>query len=269
MLSLGRSFAFISERERAEELEWKTSLAVESERLSKVLLDSVSHELRTPLTTITGSVSALRNAALAENEETRKVLVDGALDASDRLNRIVEDILSMSRIESGNLRLFAACADVADLANQSIAAAGPELDPGRVILSVAEDSGPVRVDIGLFTTLSANLLRNASRYSPPGSPVEFSLKEEDGGLWVQVRDRGPGVPAEELDSLFERFRRGGEPRSGEPRSGEPRNGGLGLGLAICKGIAKAHGGTISASNAEGGGLCVRAFFPACVMGDDR
>jgi two-component system sensor histidine kinase KdpD len=170
----------------------------------------------------------------------------------------------MSRIESGNLRLYAACADVADLANQSIAAAGPELDPGRVILSLEEDAGPVRVDIGLFTTLAANLLRNASRYSPPGSPVEFSLVEEDGGLWVQVRDRGPGVPPGDLDSLFERFRRGGEPRSGEPRSG-----GLGLGLAICKGIAKAHGGTISARNADGGGLCVRAFFPSCVMGDGR
>lgn len=256
LLSLGRTFAFIAERERSEEMTRKADLAFESERLSKVLLDSVSHELRTPLTTITGSVSALRDDRLAESPESRRILVDGALEASDRLNRIVEDILSMSRIESGNLRLSLSSVDLADLANASLSAAGPELDESRVALSLPEEALPVKIDLGLATRLAANLLRNAARYSTQGGAIEFALVEDGSDLEIRVRDHGPGVPEEELEPIFERFRRG--------RRGDGR--GLGLGLAICRGVAAAHGGAISAHNAPGGGLEVIAVFPSCVAG---
>jgi len=256
ILSLGRTFAFIAERERSEELRRKASLAIESERLSKILLDSVSHELRTPLTTITGSISALRDSKLVENPEARSILVDGALVAADRLNRIVEDILSLSRIESGSLRLSPSLVDLSDLAYEAMAMAGPELDEGRVRLSLAEDARPVKLDLGLATRLGANLLRNAARYSPSSSPIEFTLSEEGDDLVILVRDHGPGVPEEELDSIFDRFRRG------RGASG----GGLGLGLAICRGIAAAHGGKIEARNMSGGGLEVKTIFPSCAMG---
>jgi two-component system sensor histidine kinase KdpD len=254
ILSLGKTFALIVERERAEELRRRASLAVESERLSKVLLDSVSHELRTPLTTITGSISALRDERLAENPESRAVLVDGALEASDRLNRIVEDILSMSRIESGRLELSLGLVDLPDLANEALALAGPGLEPGRIVLSLPAEARPVRIDLGLVSRLAANLLRNAARYSPPGSPIEFSLAEEVDAFSLRVRDHGPGLPEEELEAVFERFRRG---------RAAP-GGGLGLGLAICKGVAAAHGGSMTARNAPGGGLEVTALFPSCV-----
>jgi two-component system sensor histidine kinase KdpD len=256
ILSLGRTFAFIAERERSEELRRKAALAIESERLSKILLDSVSHELRTPLTTITGSISALRESKLAENPEARAILVDGALEAADRLNRIVEDILSLSRIESGSLRLSPSLVDLSDLAYEAMAMAGPELDESRVRLSLAEDGRPVKVDLGLTTRLCANLLRNAARYSPPPSPIELTLSEEGDDLVIRVRDHGPGVPEEELDSIFDRFNRG------RGASG----GGLGLGLAICRGIAAAHGGKVAARNMPDGGLEVKTVFPSCAMG---
>ena len=254
ILSLGRTFAFIVERERAEELREKAALALESERLSKVLLDSVSHELRTPLTTITGSISALRDERLAESPAARTTLVDGALEAADRLNRIVEDILSMSRIESGSLRTYRTIVDLPDLANEALALAGEGRHGGRIRLSLPADARPATLDFGLASRLAANLLRNAARYSPPGTEIDFRLEEEGPDLLVRVRDRGPGVGTEELHSIFERFSRGRG----------AAGGGLGLGLAICKGIAAAHGGSIEAHNAEGGGFEVIATFPSCV-----
>lgn len=258
LLSMGRTLAFVVERERAETLRMKADLELASERLSKVLLDSVSHELRTPLTTITGSMSALRDDALAADPEARKALVEGALDASGRLDRIVEDILSMSRIESGSLRLDASLVDLADLAKEAVLAAGRELDPERVRLELPEPALPARLDFGLTARLVGNLLRNAARYSPPGSAIALSFAEAGGGLEIRVRDQGPGVAEEELPFLFERFRRGRR----------AQGGGLGLGLAICRGIALAHGGTIEAHNAPGGGLELRVSFPGRVDGGE-
>ena len=252
ILSLGRDLALIAGRERAGEMRRKAALAIESERLSKILLDSVSHELRTPLTTITGSMSALRDDRLAEDEESRRILVDGALEAADLLNRTVEDILSMSRIESGRLELHWSLVDLPDLANEALALAGPELMAERVRISLPEEALPARLDFGLVSRLAANLLRNAARYSPSTAGIEFSLSEAGSDLSVSVRDHGPGVPEAELGSIFERFRRGQGGR------------GLGLGLAICRGIAAAHGGSIVAHNAQDGGLAVTATFPGCV-----
>jgi two-component system sensor histidine kinase KdpD len=254
VLSLGRDLALIAGRERAAEMRRKAAMAIESERLSKVLLDSVSHELRTPLTTITGSMSALRDNRLAEDAESRRILVDGALEAADFLNRTVEDILSMSRIESGRLELRLSLVDLPELANEALALAGPELQADRVRLELPEEALPAKLDFVLVSRLAANLLRNAARYSPAAAGIELTLSEDGDDLSLRVRDHGPGVPEAELESIFERFRRGG-------RTG---GRGLGLGLAICRGIAAAHGGSIVAHNAQDGGLVVTATFPGCV-----
>ena len=254
ILSLGRDLAMLAVKERAAEMRRKAALAIESERLSKILLDSVSHELRTPLTTITGSMSALRDDRLAEDAESRRILVDGALEAADSLNRTVEDILSMSRIESGRLELHRSLVDLSDLANEALALAGPELQADLVRISLPEEAFPARLDFGLASRLAANLLRNAARYSRAMAGIEFSLSEDGNDLSLSVRDHGPGVPEAELESIFERFRRG------QGQGGR----GLGLGLAICRGIAAAHGGSIVAHNAQGGGLVVTATFPGCV-----
>ena len=266
VLSLGRTLALSLERFRSEERSRKVLLRLESERLGGILLDSVSHELRTPLTTITGSLSALRDDALAERAQARKAILANALDAADRLDGIVEDLLSISRIESGMLALDRKPVDLPELARAAIARAGPELSGRPLEVSAPEDteqaqedsrpalkeSRPVLVDSSLAARLAANLLRNAARYSPAGEAISFALEAGPAGLVLRVRDHGPGLPEDELAEIFAKFKRGRQ----------AKGGGLGLGLAICKGIAEAHGGGIRARNAPGGGLEVEALLPS-------
>lgn len=254
VLSLGRTLALIIEREKAESRCRAAALELESDRLSRVLLDSVSHELRTPLTTITGSLSALTDERLATSPEARHDLIQGALEASARLDRIVEDILSMSRIESGSLCLSRSLVDLEDLARDAILSVGPELEPSRVRVLIPEGSRPASLDFGLSSRLLCNLLRNSARYAPSTSPVSLSFREEGRDLIVEVADRGPGVAEAELATVFERFRRG-------RKAGGP---GLGLGLAICRGIALAHGGSLEAHNAPQGGLRITWVLPGCL-----
>jgi two-component system sensor histidine kinase KdpD len=249
--SLGRTLALSVERFRSESRSRKAVLQLESERLGGILLDSVSHELRTPLTTITGSLSALRDDALAEKAEPRHAILTNALEAADRLDDVVEDLLGLSRMESGMLVLNRRAVDLSDLARAAVDRAGPELASRGMDISTLTEGGPAMVDPALSARLAANLLRNAARYSPPGTPIEFSLEATKGELAIRVRDRGPGIPEPELASLFAKFKRGSD----------ATGPGLGLGLAICKGIAEAHGGSIKASNVSGGGLEVEALLP--------
>jgi len=249
--SLGRTLALSVERFRSETRSRRAILQLESERLGGILLDSVSHELRTPLTTITGSLSALRDDALAERTEARRAILANALEASDRLDGIVEDLLSLSRIESGMLKLVRRSVDLPELARAAVARAGPELASRRLEVEAPEEAGPARVDAALAARLAANLLRNAARYSSPELPISFALEAGPRSLAIRVRDRGPGLPEDELASIFVKFRRGRG----------AKGSGLGLGLAICRGISEAHGGSISARNAPGGGLEVEAVLP--------
>jgi two-component system, OmpR family, sensor histidine kinase KdpD len=257
--SLGRTLALSVERLRAEARSREASLHLESERLGGILLDSVSHELRTPLTAITGALSALRDDSLAARADARSALLATALEASDALDDIVEDLLSISRIESGMLRVARRPVDLEELARAAIDRAGPEARSRRIAVSAGADAVAgagadaegAFVDGALAARLAANLLRNAARYSPEGEAIDFALEPRSGSLALRVRDRGPGLPEDELASVFGRFERGRG----------ARGKGLGLGLAICRGIAEAHGGGISARNAEGGGLEVEAILP--------
>jgi two-component system sensor histidine kinase KdpD len=262
--SLGRTLALAILRRRSDERSRDASIRLESERLGGILLDSVSHELRTPLTAITGALSALGDEELASKPETRRDLVANALEQSDALNGVVEDLLSLSRIEAGILRLKRSWVDLSELAAAGVDRAGNELSARRVEI-VAPDDAAAFVDAALVARLAANLLRNAARYSPSEEPIACRLEErtaQDGAsgsatetgaraLSLCVRDHGPGLPAEELSSVFAKFARG--------RGAKGK--GLGLGLAICKGIAEAHGGSIAARNAAGGGLEIEALLP--------
>jgi two-component system sensor histidine kinase KdpD len=248
--SLGRSLALAIERRRSDAKSRDASLRLESERLGGILLDSVSHELRTPLTAITGSLSALREDSLAEKPEARAELLATALEAASSLDAIVEDLLSLSRIESGMLKIARRRVELCELAADAIDRAGPEARARRIGTFVPEDAEEALVDGALAARLAANLLRNAVRYSPPATVIDFYLEPLDGALAIRVRDRGPGIPEDELGDIFGKFARG--------RGAKGK--GLGLGLAICRGIAEAHGGSISARNAEGGGLEVEAIL---------
>ena len=254
LLSLGRTLSLVVERETAERRSHHAALEVESERLSTLLLDLVSHELRTPLTTITGSITALGNDAIAVDPASRKEILGGALEAADRLDRIVEEILSMNKIESGALRLDRSLVDLSEIESAALREMGKALNGRRVDAAAIGGQHPVLVDASLVTHLVANLLRNAAAYSKPEGSIELRFEEEGGCLAIAVRDRGPGIPPGETALMFERFKRG--------RSAP--TGGIGLGLTICKGIAEAHGGSIDARQLQSGDFEVRAIFPGCV-----
>jgi len=254
--ALGRSLALFIERERSAETSRKATLELESERLAKVLFDSVSHELRTPLTTITGSLSALMDKEIAANPAARSALLEGALISAERLNRVVEDFLSISRMESGRLKLNLAPIEASYIASAVAEAEAGSLEGRSFSLLLPDEPSEFKIDAALVTRLAANLVENSCRYSRKAGNVELRFFETEGGLAISVRDAGPGFGEERMRAPFVKFRRveGDQP------------GGLGLGLAMCRGIVEAHGGHIAARRI-GDGFEVEAVFPGCRVGE--
>lgn len=253
--AFGRSLAMFVERERSVEASRIATLELESERLAKVLFDSVSHELKTPLTTITGSLSALRDEAIGSNPSMRQELLEGALSSAGHLDEIVEDFLSIGRMESGRLKLKRNLTEARDLAEAATAAAAESLAGRRVNILLPENPCDFRLDDVLVVRLMKNLLENACRYSRKNGIVELRLMPRDNGLAITVADEGPGFGDERMRAPFVKFK----------RADGDAPGGLGLGLAMCRGIVEAHGGGIAARRSLGG-FEVEAFFPNCQGG---
>ncbi len=226
-------------------------MARESERLGRVLLNTVSHELRTPLTTIKGSITALMDPLSGADADTRGALLAETLTAADRLNAIVENLLSMSRLESGMLRLKKSETDVIDLVSVVGDALRRQSRDDPLSIRMDGDLPAVSIDFTLMVQVLTNILTNAARHTPAGTPVELSVERVDNGIGMTIADAGPGVRPEELPHIFERFFRGRDAATG----------GVGLGLSICKGIVEAHGGTISAFINRKGGLSIRIVLP--------
>jgi two-component system sensor histidine kinase KdpD len=251
--TLGRTLSLSIERELLAEENRRNLMARESERLSRVLLNTVSHELRTPLTTIKGSVTALMEETTGADPAARAILLEETLTAADRLNGIVENILSMSRLESGILRIRKSTTDTLDLLSVAAEAMRRQSPDHPLSIRLDERLPVVCVDFTLMVQALANLLRNASRHTPPGTHVLLSADRLGDGARIAVADDGGGVPAEELPHLFDMFYRGKSAAAG----------GAGLGLAICRGIVEAHGGRIWAENNGKGGLSVTFDLPDC------
>ncbi|HTZ52765.1 MAG TPA: sensor histidine kinase KdpD [Spirochaetia bacterium] len=248
---LGRTLALAVERELLADENRRNLMARESERLGRVLLNTVSHELRTPLTAIKGSISALMDPVTGEDPEARRLLMEETLTATDRLNAIVENLLSMSRLESGMLRLKRSDTDPQDLVSVASDALRRQSSDHPLSVHVEENIPAVSLDFTLMVQALANLLANAARHTPPGTPIELSAESTSDGLSLTVADEGPGVAPEELPHLFETFYRGRNAATG----------GVGLGLPICKGIVEAHGGRIVAFLNRKGGLSVNIVLP--------
>jgi two-component system sensor histidine kinase KdpD len=253
--TLGRNLSLSIERELLADENRKNLMARESERLGRVLLNTISHELRTPLTTIKGSVTALQDASTAEDRDARSALLAETLTATDRLNSIVENLLSMTRLESGMLRLKKSSNDVFDLVSVVADAMRRQSRDHPLSIRVDEDVPLVALDFILMTQVLTNILVNAARHTPPGTPVEISVERKGRGVRITIADAGPGVPPEELPHLFERFFRGSRAAVG----------GVGLGLSICKGIVEAHGGKVTAYLNRKGGLSVSIFLPDSIV----
>ncbi len=252
---MARTVSLAVERELLSETNTANALALESERLSKLLLDSVSHELRTPLTVIQGASSALQDEDTAQDTQARPALLAEIKDAVGRLNGIVENLLSMSRLETGNIHLESDEVDPHDLVAAALAAAGSELagHETKVDYGGAEDCA-VSCDAALIVQVLVNLLCNSARYAGEGAKIQIAVDAHPEGVSFSVRDDGPGVLESDIGRLFDKFF----------RAERSIPGGTGLGLAICKGIVCAHGGTIAARNLSGKGFAVDFDLPAAL-----
>ena len=238
-----------SERERlaAEAARLAAFERVDEQRAA--LLRSVSHDLRTPLASIRAVASDLRDGA-AYDKDTERELLGMVCDESERLDRLVANLLSMSRIEAGALQPDHQAVDVEELVCDRARRLGPRFGDVRLRVALAPALPLVRGDYSQLDQVVTNLLDNAARFAPPGSEVVVEGTALDGVVELRVADRGPGVPADEREAVFRPFHRGGD-----------GGGASGLGLAISKGIVEAHHGTISVEDGAGGGATFVVRLP--------
>jgi two-component system sensor histidine kinase KdpD len=247
--NFARQTALVLDRQRLRDAEVKTRLLAESERFGRTLLNSVSHELRTPLAAIATAAETLRDSGpLSPLQAQLASEIDSAIA---RLNRVVQSLLSAARIQSGQIRPNLDWCDVADVVRAALREMKSVL-AGRNIERQLQPGLPlIQGDFVLLQQALANLLVNAAAYTPPGTTIEVSAEVIAGEAVIRVADRGPGLPPDEVDRIFDLFHR-------VPNS---RPGGTGLGLAIVKGFVEAQGGRVAASNRQGGGAVFSMFLP--------
>ncbi len=242
-----------------EHLAAQVQLARESERLRKTLLDCVSHELKTPLAAIgAASQELVRAAPDVQNSEALQQLADEIHAGSRRLNRVVNNLLDMNRLESGVVRPRQEWCDVRELLESAIEIERETIAGREVQLDVAADLPLALLDHTLIEQAVAKLMANAVSHADGRSPIEIDAEYEVNHLVISVSDRGPGFPAETAGRIFEKFYRGDGRRAG----------GLGLGLSIARGFVEAHGGTILAENRDGGGARFTIRLPVRVTDGD-
>lgn len=244
--------ALVIERMLLAQEAQKAQLQVESERLRSLLLSSVSHDLRTPLAAITGAASSLIEGETSLSQETRRELAQSIQDEADRLNRLLGNLLSMTRIEAGGVQLQREWQPMEEVVGAALNRLEPSLRLRTVAVRLPEDLPLVLIDGVLMEQVLVNLLENALKYTPEASPIDISAWTEGEGVVTEIADRGPGIPGGDETRVFEKFYRGRETRDRR---------GVGLGLPICRGIVEAHGGRIWAENRPEGGAAFRFFLP--------
>ena len=220
------------------------------ERLRSTILSGVSHDLRTPLAAITGAADALLDPQAQVDEASRRALVEGIRSEGARLGRLVADLLDLSRIESGTA-VHRDPYPLEEVVASAMLRTRSLLSGRRVAVDLPQQVLLVALDPVLMEQVLVNLLENAAKYTPPGSPVDVRVAVQDRRVVVEVADRGPGIPAGEEERVFEKFHR-------LRPEGVP---GTGLGLAVCRAVVEAHGGRITAGNRPGGGASFRLELP--------
>lgn len=233
--------AVVLDRRRLQEEADRARTLAEGNRIRTALLAAVSHDLRTPLAGIKAAVTSLRSEDVEWSEEDRAELLEGIEEGADRLDHLVGNLLDMSRLQTGTVTPLIREIDLDEVVPMALGGV-PE---GSAGLDVPETLPMVAVDPGLLERAVANLVENAVKYSPPGAPVLVAASALADRVEVRVVDRGPGVPDEAKERIFEPFQRHGD---------APRGAGVGLGLAVARGFAEAMGGTLNAEDTPGGGL---------------
>jgi two-component system sensor histidine kinase KdpD len=249
--AFARQTALVLDRFRLDAEAEQARLLAESEKLSKALLNSISHELRTPISAITAAASTLAEFTPGEQPALQKSLAGEIQESAARLNRLVGNLLDMTRLESGKVKPRLEWCDVADLVNVALRRNATELAGRHVQVEIPKGLPLVRMDFVLIEQALNNLLLNAATYTAAGTPVEITAAGGAGEVSLSVADRGPGLPPESLPHVFDKFYR---------VPGAPP-GGTGLGLSIVKGFVEAHGGRVEARNREGGGAQFTIYLP--------
>ena len=244
--------ALAIERAQLAEQARQAEILQATEKLQTALLNSVSHDLRTPLVSVVGALSSLQEDGDELDPASRRSLVDNALGEAERLNRLVGDLLDMTRIEAKALKLMREPCDVEDLIGAATEQLERRLQNRSLMIDLPPDMPLVSMDFVLMERVLVNLLDNALKFSPPDRPIELVACVEGPEVRFEVSDRGPGVPPADLSRMFDKFYRVQQHGS---------TGGTGLGLSICKGIVEAHGGRIWAQNRDGGGIVVSVALP--------
>ena len=242
------------DRERLVRKVRATQAEAETERLRAGLLSSITHDLRTPLAIITGAATSLLDSNLALPHESMVALCQNIVEYSQSMARLVDNLLSMTRIESGFLQLEREMQVVEDVIGAALTHMQSRWSSRRRIkVDVPSGLALVPLDAVLFQQVLVNLLENADVYSPVDAPIEVSATSTTTHVVIEVADRGPGLAPGEESRIFEKFYRGHAARK--------RSQGSGLGLTICRAIVASHQGTIAARNRSGGGLTVRVELP--------
>ncbi|MBZ0297738.1 MAG: sensor histidine kinase KdpD [Anaerolineae bacterium] len=230
----------------------QASLLREKEKLQTVVLNSISHDLRTPLVSITGTLSSLLDSDAHFDENSRRDLLMGAYSEAERLNRLVGNLLDMSRLESGSMRLNRELYDLSEIIGVARSHLREQLRHRQIIIHIPDNLPMIPVDLILIAQVFVNLLDNAMKYSEPDTPIEISASQVNHHIQITVADRGVGIPESELPHIFEKFYRASTVHG---------QGGSGLGLSICQGIVEAHGGSIWAKKRPEGGTCFIINLP--------
>ena len=227
----------------------QSRLLAETESLRAALLSSVSHDLRTPLVSIIGAATAMVESDRALGETGRKAMAETIRDEGERLNRYVQNLLDMTRLGYGGLKVARQPVDLREVVGRALRRLERDLAGHHIRRELPASLPEVRGDAVLLEQVVTNILDNAAKYAPPGSEVRIAASEDGDRVILSVSDDGPGIPEKDRLHVFDMFYR--------VRAGDGQPGGTGLGLAIAKGIVDAHGGEIAAEPSGPGGRGAR------------
>jgi two-component system sensor histidine kinase KdpD len=229
--------------------------AKENNRLQAVLLNSISHDLRTPLVSITGALSTLKQDFDSMDPEVRSEMLETAHEESLHLNRLVGNLLDITRVESGTLKINIKPCDLRDVIGSSLRVLKDRMENRKAVVDISEGIFEVPMDFVLMMRVFMNLIDNAVKYSATESVIKISAAISGENVLIKVVDNGFGIPAKDLERIFDKFYRAEKPR---------QVAGSGLGLSICRGIVEAHHGRIWAQNNPAGGASICMELPAYI-----
>ncbi|MBS1992727.1 MAG: DUF4118 domain-containing protein [Cyanobacteria bacterium SZAS LIN-3] len=259
--SLANLAGLVIQRDRLMKVESLTNAVVKTERLKSALLSMVSHDFRSPLTAIKTSVNSLLSDGQPISDETQHSLLLQVDHETDRLNRLIDNILDLSCLEADMISLKCELTPLAELIESALNTLS-EAENERISVKLSGESDEVNVDCVLMAQVLRNLLENALKYSPQEAQVELETSVQGDKFFIEVKDRGSGLLASEESLVFAPFFRGSAVK-------ETAIPGMGLGLALSKGLVEAHKGTLSAYNRETGGCVFRITLPLPTVGAEQ